>query len=240
MPVEKKAKEDKLPDYWERIGRAEEAKHPGRLEKELNLLKAFKKGDREAKWNFFDTSIETLEKDLGAGIQGYISDRIHRHSKENPFKVLDLGCGNAKALRQLKDRFKDRINVVGYNLAEPEDVSFEDLDRHLTGEITSVNPHEGYDLIYSRKGAFNHTHLPITTLEKVVKWMKPGGIAILQRDNLNLERKSSQVGREEKMREYNEIKTSLRRNGIDPKHAHITGWRKDVLVFQKPHRKLPD
>ena len=68
-----------------------------------------------------------------------------------------------------------------------------------------------------------------TAIEKVVSWLKPGGVAVL---DIRLKEGPHIFGDARRI-DANEIKTLLMQNGIKS-----FSLRRGVLQFQKPFRKL--
>lgn len=96
-----------------------------------------------------------------------------------------------------------------------------------------LDPHEKYDLIYSYFGAAHHSNLKVTAIEKVIKFLKPGGIAAI-----DLGVASGIKAEKIDKTTLKEIRTLFAQNGIRKatfgKRAGITYVR-----FQKPFSKLP-
>jgi SAM-dependent methyltransferase len=93
--------------------------------------------------------------------------------KKIKIKVMDLGCGNAGALKELKQKFNEKIYCIGLDLI---DFSSKEIDEKIIGNALKKDFPKEMDLIFS----FRSIHL-IGSVQKILNKttvsLIPGGLA---------------------------------------------------------------
>ena len=244
MPITRRDKyklrlKKSLPKHWQRTKRTEAEKFPEMAIEDRKRLALAREKDRTADWDYFGMSTLDVEKFLDAKLTDIIMERLRNRKSEKTVSVLDLGCGNGRALFELKRSFGEGIRTVGMVIEKSPNADYAGVDRLMKGPITEIIPRESFDVIYSALGSVFHSRLPRTALENVVKWLKPGGTAIL-----HLFRSTA----DDRIK-LNEVVTVLRQNGIvKPELEEIEVMWPDrktfdriwILKFKKPKIHLPD
>ncbi|MBN2126757.1 MAG: class I SAM-dependent methyltransferase [Candidatus Diapherotrites archaeon] len=214
--------------FWKRIFHPEHKRNPEFYALKTKDLAQVEKCDSEGPWGIFYSDLDKVEDYLKFKIRTHISKRINNYSEEKPFKVFDLGCGAGVALNELKKKFGAKIRTVGLVLKLPDSFlnksqGLEKLDRLIEGRLAEINPRESFDLIYSHSGATVYESKRLESVQKIIGWLRPGGVAILEISKIN-----------------NELKTLLMQNGIKKySFRKRIGFRNPVLEFKKPKRILP-
>ncbi len=88
--------------------------------------------------------------------------------------VLDIGCGNANALRTLNELFGKRVHTVGVDLVPPAEKK--GVDVFLEGDAHNLEWGEAFDLIFSFRVLHQMGEL-VHILTKIGKSLSPGGRA---------------------------------------------------------------
>jgi SAM-dependent methyltransferase len=233
VPRQKKAERKKMmPKYWARTFRPEEERNPAKFNLEERGVKTMKRTDQEIHWVMRSSGIKEVQNFLNHSINFEIKERLK--AKKKVF-VLDLGCGSGRTLNDIKQLFGNRVHTTGQVLQKPKfnKESYTGVDRLLEGELRNIKPKNTFDIIYSHFGATAYTELKATAVEKIVQWLKPGGIAVLDFGG---------VGSSILTGLYNkELLTILRQNGITPKKIKKTLILRRIkkIVFEKPVPKIP-
>ncbi len=128
-------------------------------------------GDRThslEKYNFFLHNVSpslTLEK--------LVQERL----KEHPLVfVMDIGCGEANALKELKAKFKDRVHTCGVDLVKPGKMQGVDEFVHEDA-FSAFLPHK-QDIIVSFRSLHEIGHCE-EMLKKLAECLAEGGVAVL-------------------------------------------------------------
>ncbi|VVC00737.1 Methyltransferase domain protein [uncultured archaeon] len=212
--------------FWERVFRPEGERLPNRAEREATKVRIGRVYDREGRWFVFGTPSHAVEEKLGFPLTDYILRQIGSNgfSEKHKFGVLELGCGTAEMAGHLKSRFGENMRYVGQVLERTKGMPYAGVDRLIEGEIRRLAPRENFDLIFSgESSALHHTLLKQTAVEKIMHWLKPGGLAVLD------------MGCTPDGGAYsNGIKTILLQNGI-----RDYTWNSFKLTFSKPAPRLP-
>ncbi len=247
----------KMPGNWVRLGRPERERRRFAFSNETASFPSVEIFDRRSLWNVFGSNINVIEHDLNFRIRDHIRSLFSNNSRV--VNVLDLGCGKGVALNDLKRLFGDRVRTFGQVAAVSPSEKYEGVDRLLVGSLTLpdkplrlVRVNMGMnveldknmvfrarpimDLIYSYFGTSYHSFLKLTVLEEVIKWLRPGGIAVIQFDCFS----PNSLKFNDDVRFKNEIALLLRQYRINNFEFKRTGsdlWP-TVLFFQKPVVKL--
>ncbi len=224
----KRQRKAKLPEEWRRIGRPEWERHPKLLSGARAARKMIVEGDLKGDWHDFRTPLGKVEWELGVSISDIVRTKIRKgaYSTAKPVRVLDLGCGAGTALQALKDKFKERIRTVGLVMEKTPGEKYAGVDRLVVGEINEARVRERFDVIYCRTGATTYTWLGATALERVIRWLKPGGRAALE---INPYLKKNVMP---------EMRSILMVNGIRKYEFRETDAG-TILLFEKPAKRLP-
>ena len=104
--------------------------------------------------------------------------------KKDKITILDLGCGDANALRETKKEFGDRTYTVGVDIGRPpEQLTDEDLsyvDEYVTTpmEFLPLEWSNRFDYIASLQG-LRYTFFPLRALSEVARVLGLNGEATL-------------------------------------------------------------
>ncbi len=215
-----------LPKFWKRIFKPEAEIHKLRA----NQHKISKRR-REKGWYIRNSSIKEIESFFEFSISTNIKNEILKRKAtgiKRKVEVLDVGFGNGRALKDLKEQFKNDIKTTGIALEKYGEYS--GVDRKIFGDFLKVNPKSKYDFIFSHYGATLHGKLRVTLIEKVVKLLKPEGTAILHLGALDSFMKD-------------EIETMLFQNGLRRKKDYkiqrsLSEWTNKIII-KKPKRIIP-
>lgn len=239
MPKSKR----KLPPGWVRISRPEKERHPERERTMHAKLHSYVSCDARDAWPGgrigSTTPLSLVEQNLDFPISAYVRKKISnkKYSKKRPFVVFSLGCGRAQGLKDLKDTMyageRAKVRTVGFTLMKALDERYDSVDELVTGRMIKVDPPRKYkraDFIFSHLGATFYENLKVTSVERVIHWLKDGGQAVIE------------LGRHRELNEdpqiMFEIKTLLAQEGIkDYDIKEVNGV--SVLKFKKPIPKLP-
>lgn len=114
------------------------------------------------------------------GINAEISRRITSIAGDEELQILEAGCGRKWPI----DLSGARYRLTGVDLdgkaLEYRKTQVRDLHEAIVGDLRSIDfPARSFDVIYS---AFVLEHIKAAeeVLEKLVLWLKPGGLLILQ------------------------------------------------------------
>lgn len=105
-------------------------------------------------------------------LEEFITDSLRFKKK---IRVLDIGCGNAGALHELKKQFKKKIETIGIDLIPfPK----KNADLALIGNALELNWPAGIDLVFSFRALheFANAHLLVLKTSQV---LAPSGTALL-------------------------------------------------------------
>jgi SAM-dependent methyltransferase len=135
-------------------------------------LKNHRRRTRNASYGIYNTSWATIKWALSIDL-----DRVLE--KPSPV-IVDLGCGNGRALRELSKEIGKKANLIGVSVSRVKEW---DADSHITYRVVPFHklskhlPHEYADLVYSYYGAF-HEDLRVVA-KNVYDILKPEGLFIL-------------------------------------------------------------
>jgi SAM-dependent methyltransferase len=87
-------------------------------------------------------------------------------------KILDVGCGNANALKTLKKMFEERIHTIGMDLLPPE--TREGLDEFIEGDVHTIPIPTHCDLILSFRALHEMGNLH-SLIPKIAHSLDKGG-----------------------------------------------------------------
>ncbi|MFA4907441.1 MAG: methyltransferase domain-containing protein [archaeon] len=125
-------------------------------------------------------NIGAVEKELGVGIRKEIARRLKKQSK---VRVLNLGCGSAQDLLDLRKEFGRRIEVHGLNSRPPEKTPNQPVSRDSkfikAGNMAERHfPKNFFDIVYSTNTLF---YVPdkLGAIKANFECVKPGGIMVL-------------------------------------------------------------
>ncbi|VVB75768.1 Uncharacterised protein [uncultured archaeon] len=206
--------------------------YPRAIRWRMKLSESLQK-DRKGSWNYFGAPLSTIENQLNFRIRKEIKQRLTRAENGKKVMVLDYGCGNARALSELKAEFGGRIFTTGTILKKPNPKELEKtktplfhdaVDRIIEGDFLTTRVPGKYDLIFSHYGPAIHGQAPVSAIEKAITMLKPGGVAAIHF-------LKSHLGFGE------ELNAMLIQNGISPKDYRLVG--NEVIIITKPVRKLP-
>lgn len=118
--------------------------------------------------------------------RNYIRNYVHDQLKQKGnITILDLGCGDANALRETKKKFGSKVYTVGVDIGTPpEHLSEQDLsyvDEYVTTpiEFLPLEWSNRFDYIASLQ-CLRYTFFPFRALEEVARVLKPrAGEAII-------------------------------------------------------------
>ncbi len=237
----------RVPFPWRRLGRSERTRKPNNYAREVSIFDGYVTArDIRATWGVFETGINNAKRILHFDIKRHVAALL---SKDNVrvVNVLDLGCGKGVALNDLKRLFGDRVRTFGQVAAVTSNEKYDGVDRLLVGSLTlpekplklvdkskvvNVNldkcrvfrPRPIMDLIYSTYGPAYHSFLRLTIFEEVIKWLRPGGIAVIHfgtpYNRLELKNELAVL-----MKQYGVKEWFIKKGGI--------------LYFEKPFVKIP-
>jgi SAM-dependent methyltransferase len=95
--------------------------------------------------------------------------------RRTPARILDIGCGDAGALGELRTRFGRSIRALGIDLVPPPDGR---LDEFVSGDAAGAGLPAECDLILSFR-ALHEIGRPLEMIEQVLQSLTTGGRAIL-------------------------------------------------------------
>lgn len=97
-------------------------------------------------------------------------------ARKSVCRILDVGCGNANALRALKELFGEHIYTLGIDLLPPDDK--QNVDEFLEGDIHDVPIPHACDLVLSFRALHEMGNL-LKLVPKLAHSLAPGGRAYL-------------------------------------------------------------
>ena len=116
------------------------------------------------------------------GFSGGIEELIEKRLKEKVFiRVMDLGCGNAGFLHDLKRRFGESVHTIGVDLLAPEKAP----DETVLGDALEVPFPKELDFVFSFR-ALHEIGGPEKIVEKVFQSLAKGGKAFLSFRTMDL------------------------------------------------------
>lgn len=104
-------------------------------------------------------------------IKGLVHDKVLKHGRA---VVLDLGCGDAGFLHDLKKIFGEKVETIGVDLLVPE----KKPDRAVPGDALEAELPSNADFVFSFR-ALHEIGAPEKIVEKVYNCLAPGGKAFL-------------------------------------------------------------
>ncbi|MFH0955153.1 MAG: methyltransferase domain-containing protein [Candidatus Micrarchaeota archaeon] len=107
-------------------------------------------------------------------LEEFISHQL-LHAKT--VRVLDVGCGNAGALKELKKEFGEKIFVIGMDLID-FDLATNKVDEKLIGNAQELVIPPNLDLVISFRALHEIGELE-TVLTRIAQSLSPLGIALL-------------------------------------------------------------
>jgi SAM-dependent methyltransferase len=115
-----------------------------------------------------------------------IAEKKHAAHPERPVAILDFGCGENQALRELRRETPDDmpIEMTGWSVGDPrngEDRRFDDAHGIKFADQTKVTetpPTNSYDIIISRM-AFTHLPNPLQTMKKLYNALRDDGLLFI-------------------------------------------------------------
>ncbi len=112
------------------------------------------------------------------GFKEPIEDLIRKRLSEkgSPVKVMDIGCGNAGFLRDLKKMFGECVETIGVDLVEPADGG--GVDEMVVGDALEMPFQDDVDFVFSFR-SLHEIGEPEKIVEKVYNCLSPGGKAFL-------------------------------------------------------------
>jgi len=121
-----------------------------------------------------------LELSTLKAINALIAGRIAGIAGDEELQILEAGCGRKWAI----DLSGTRYRLTGVDLdakaLEHRKNSVRDLDEAIVGDLRAIDfPRGRFDVIYSAF-VLEHVEGAEEVLEKLVLWLKPGGLLILQ------------------------------------------------------------
>ncbi|MDO8625046.1 MAG: class I SAM-dependent methyltransferase [Candidatus Diapherotrites archaeon] len=90
-------------------------------------------------------------------------------------RILDIGCGTGGALREIKEKFSDRIETIGIDLLPCQASG---IDRCIAGDAWTVDFPADCDVVFSFRALHEIGHCP-DLLEKICASLAAGGTALL-------------------------------------------------------------
>ncbi|MFH0714872.1 MAG: class I SAM-dependent methyltransferase [Candidatus Diapherotrites archaeon] len=90
--------------------------------------------------------------------------------------IMDIGCGEGNALKELKQKFKDSVHVTGVDLVRPE--KLEGLDEFIRGDALNERLPEKQDIIVSFRALHEIGHVEEMG-KKIARCLGEGGVAVL-------------------------------------------------------------
>ncbi len=105
-------------------------------------------------------------------LQQLISNRL---AKKPHLRVLDIGCGDAGALSELKKEFGDQLSVIGIDLVTPPQKK---VDAFLPGDALSVPFPSECDVVFSFRALHEAGRIK-DVIEKVLDCLAKDGVALL-------------------------------------------------------------
>jgi|GEM_PF-2002321 len=205
--------------------------YPRALRWKIKLDESIEK-DRKGSWNYFNTPIANVERRLKFGIRREIQERLTGTKNGRKLMVLDDGCGNGRALSELKAEFGNSIFTTGTVLKKPDPAELKKtktrlfhhaVDKIIEGDFLTTRVPGKYDLIFSHFGPAIHGQAPISTIERAITLLRPGGVAVI-----HFSKSHSGFG--------GELSMMLAQNGLGPNDYRLTN---EVIIITKPVKKLP-
>jgi len=80
---------------------------------------------------------------LGFGLRGAIEKMIRERKQ---LRLLDIGCGNGVALKELKEAYKERVYCIGMDLKKP---GVEKIDEFIEGNALEKDFPKNIDVVLS-------------------------------------------------------------------------------------------
>ncbi|PIN99168.1 MAG: hypothetical protein COT90_00805 [Candidatus Diapherotrites archaeon CG10_big_fil_rev_8_21_14_0_10_31_34] len=110
-----------------------------------------------------------------AGVLNYLIELYKKKSAD----VLDIGCGEGKALAELKKSAKAKIRTYGLALTRLGEQS-KNIDKIIIGAAeTKKLPEKRFLLVYSAESIF-FDQLPLQSIERIINSLETGGVIITQ------------------------------------------------------------
>lgn len=133
-------------------------------------------------------------EDRNASLQGQSALKLAEQFSNKRFDVLDLGTGNGRFLKSLKDRFNN-VNVLGATAADFRNTRYASSEftipdnEYVVGNIENLNSlpslqGKKFDFIVSHV-TFRHLSDPIGVICQSYEFLKPDGLLILDDFRLN-------------------------------------------------------
>jgi SAM-dependent methyltransferase len=100
---------------------------------------------------------------------------------EKPVQVLDIGCGNGRAMKDVLERHRGKVQVRGLTkkLFTPTQVDPESIEVDDIGRLPNPFPRESVDFIYSYYCFYSSLRPVPQLLRKIYPILAPGGMAFL-------------------------------------------------------------
>ena len=92
-------------------------------------------------------------------------------------RILDIGCGNAGALKGLRKQFGHRVHTMGLDLID-FDLATNKIDQKIIGDARTIALPKNLDLALSFRALHEIGNMPIV-LPQITKSLSPSGIALL-------------------------------------------------------------
>lgn len=120
----------------------------------------------------------------GGNVYNLIEKMLNRTNK---LRILDVGCGEGNFLMELKQKFGDKIDANGINTFEyhnDQKLRKSNINVEIS-DIDNFNSEEEFDLIVGVH-SLQYTSNPMSSLKKIYRILKPGGIAMIQPFPVNI------------------------------------------------------
>ena len=122
----------------------------------------------------------TLELSTSKAINALISRRIASIAGDEELQILEAGCGRKWAIDLSGTRYRLTGVDVDAKALHCRKNEVRDLHAAIVGDLRSIDfPGAHFDVIYS-SFVLEHIKGAKEVLEKLVLWLKPGGLLILQ------------------------------------------------------------
>lgn len=101
----------------------------------------------------------------------------HQMLHANPVRILDIGCGNAGALKALRKKFGRKIFTIGIDLID-FDIATHKIDEKIVGDARDFDFPKKIDLAVSFRALHEIGEMK-SVLPRIAKSLSPSGIALL-------------------------------------------------------------